>query len=436
MPWKWDTILWDRDGWMSGVGREFQGLDDGSVAIRVWSSNEQAYANDVYHEEQEIVPLRSADGGLNWERYDGPMLEENQTRLSDGTLVKVFSGGAVSLEEKRELVARIGGNPETVRREGNDLWPEEKRAELEGQGYVVESSFPGIVGTLSCLSCSRSYDDGETYEYRKIKGVPRLARTYGSFRRVMELQDGTLLAACTGRRKRNDPEFSYLLRSTDRGETWAFHVLAEDGSRRLQFNETALLKLPNGRVLAMMRCHRAGEGVGNYLYQSFSDDRGITWTPFERTPIWGYPAQLILLRNNSVLCTYAHRRHPYGVRACLSYDFGETWDYENEKILRDDSLPGLVWYPTSIQLDDDTILTAYSLSKVPRVPYREDDQIGPTEDLLVHARKRVGPERKWYGGYHGYAAVSRYTEDYVRAPGQVTNRTRDSLQETGHDEEG
>ena len=435
MSWKHDTILRDRDGWMSGVGREFQRLGDGIVAIRVRSTNEQAYANDVYHAEQEIIPLRSADRGLTWECYDGPILEENQTRLSDGTLIKVFSGGVVPFEEKRALIARVGGNPETVRREGNDLWPEEKRDELERQGYVVESSFPGIVGTLTGLSCSRSFDDGRTCEYRRIEGLPWLARTYGSFRSVLELQDGTLLAACTGQRTRSSPDFSYALRSTDRGNTWHFHVLAEDTHCRLQFNETALLELPNGRVLAMMRCHRAGEGVGNYLYRSFSDDGGVTWTSFERTPIWGYPAQLILLRSKAVLCTYAHRRHPYGVRACLSGDFGETWDYENEKIIRDDSLPGLVWYPTSIQLDDDTILTAYSLSKIPRVPYREDDQIGPTEDLLVHARKRVGPERRWHGGYHGYAAVSRYTEDYVRGPGQVTSRTRDSLTETGHDEE-
>ena len=71
MPWKLDSILRDRDGWMSGVGREFQRLDDGSVALRVWSTNEQAYANDVYHEEQEIIPLRSSDRGLTWERYDG-----------------------------------------------------------------------------------------------------------------------------------------------------------------------------------------------------------------------------------------------------------------------------------------------------------------------------------------------------------------------------
>src|SRR5206468_515456 len=113
------------------------------------------------------------------------------------------------------------------------------------------------------------------------------------------------------------------------------HTIAEDRTFKLQFNETEVLQLPDGRILAMMRCHKFRDHVGNYLFQSYSQDGGVTWTPFKKTPIWGYPPQLILCKSGAVLCTYAHRRHPYGVRACLSRDLGETWDYENEKIIRD-----------------------------------------------------------------------------------------------------
>ena len=434
MAWKWDRVLWDRDGWMASVGRAFQRLDDATVAIRVGSSNEQAYANDVYHEESEQFVLRTADGGLTWQRYDGPVLEERQRRLRDGTLVKLYSG-SMSLEEKRAIVAAAGANPETVRREGNDLWTESKRAELQQKGYRIESTYPGIIGTMTAISCSRSFDGGKSCEHRRVESLPFLARTYGSFRAVIELEDGTLVGGCTGQRSVDSPDFSYALRSTDRGETWTFHPIAEDATRKLQFNETDLLELPNGRILAMIRCHRAGEKTGNYLYRSFSDDAGQTWTPFERTVIWGYPAHLMMLRGGKVLCTYAHRRHPFGVRACVSHDLGETWDYENEKIIRDDSLPGLVWYPTSNQLDDGTILTAYSVSKIPRIPYREDDVVSPHEDLLVHKRMRMGERRRWVGGYHGYVAVSRYTEDFVRNPGQATSRTGWDRGGTGHDEE-
>jgi len=53
---------------------------------------------------------------------------------------------------------------------------------------------------------------------------------------------------------------------------------------------------------------------------------------------------------------------------------------------------------------------------------------------LIHRRTRRGERREWWGGYHAILGVSRYTEDYVRAPGQVTSRTMWD-QGTGHDEE-
>ena len=56
----------------------------------------------------------------------------------------------------------------------------------------------------------------------------------------------------------------------------------------------------------------------------------LTWSRPEATPIWGYPPQLALPKNGAIHCVYAHRRYPYGIRACLSYDDGTTWDIENE----------------------------------------------------------------------------------------------------------
>ncbi|HZQ21647.1 MAG TPA: sialidase family protein [Terriglobales bacterium] len=419
--WKWDTILWDADRQVAGIGREFIRLGDASLALRVHWNDEQGYTNDVYSAHAGQFVIRSVDSGFTWQRYDDPVLDENQTRLRNGELVKVYSGGQ-AIEEKRELLHQVGANPDTASIEGNDLWPESMRAELEGKGYVVEKSFPGIIGTLTSLSCSISVDGGKTYIRRKID-LPPLARTYGSFRRCIELRDGTILAACCGRRKANSPEFNFVLRSVDQGRTWSFHVIADDGAARLQFNETEIHELPDRRILAMFRCHHMGESVGNYLYQSTSEDGGKSWTAFRRTPIWGYPPQLITLSSGAVLVTYAHRRHPFGVRACLSRNGGETWDYENEKIICDDSLPGLVQYPTSSQLDDGTILTAYAISKIPRIPYRPDDQVGPDTDLLIHRRQRIGKDQHWVGGYHGFAGLSRYTEDYIRAPGQTTSKT-------------
>ena len=88
--------------------------------------------------------------------------------------------------------------------------------------------------------------------------------------------------------------------------------------------------------------------------------------------MWGYPADLRLLRNGNLLCTYGYRRKPYGIRACFSRDGGETWDTEHEVVLRDDALsggtghgkgyPGDLGYPRTVELDDGSFLTAYYIT--------------------------------------------------------------------------
>ena len=438
MAWKWDRTIYDRDRWMASTGRSFTRLEDGSLAITVHASNEQSYGNDIYKMESETFALRSADLGVTWERWKEPLPPDRAACLSGGkTVIQIISGGATSVDEKRETLRQAGANPETAGRGGYDLWPASKQAEFEAQDFSVNQSFPGIIGTLFTLTVGISTDGGRTFTDRTIEELPRLARTSG-FSGVKELSDGAIIAACMGRRGRGDMEFAYLLRSEDRGVSWSFHPIAEDPSNANEWPETDVIELPNGRILAMHRHHKAGSPVGDYLWQNFSDDGGKTWSQPEETPIWGYPPYLLVLGSGKLLVTYAHRRHPYGVRACMSSNNGESWDLDNEKIIRDDSLPGLVWYPTTTQLEDGTLLSAYSMSKMPRILYREDDQVGPTEDLVIHSRKRVGEDRHWLGGYHGFAAVSRYTEDYVRAPGQETSRTMfdEGFQaRTGHDEE-
>ena len=56
---------------------------------------------------------------------------------------------------------------------------------------------------------------------------------------------------------------------------------------------------------------------------------------------------------------YGHRRDPFGIRACLSSDQGETWDIENEIILRDDLESSNLGYPTSIVQEDGGLFTVY-----------------------------------------------------------------------------
>jgi hypothetical protein len=115
--------------------------------------------------------------------------------------------------------------------------------------------------------------------------------------------------------------------------------------------------LPDGQLLAMLRCGEPGKY--EYLYQARSTDSGHTWTGLKRTPMWGHPAHLLVLADGRLLCTYGYRRPPYGVRACVSHDQGGTWDIEREIVLRDDGGSRDLGYPSSAQLADGKVVTVY-----------------------------------------------------------------------------
>jgi hypothetical protein len=84
----------------------------------------------------------------------------------------------------------------------------------------------------------------------------------------------------------------------------------------------------------------------------------------------------------------------------VSRDAGKTWDVANAKIIRDDTLPGLVGYPSSVQLNDGTIFTLYNNLRVGNI--KPGDNFKYKEALQVHPP------------LHSYIAGSLYTEDYIR----------------------
>ena len=48
-----------------------------------------------------------------------------------------------------------------------------------------------------------------------------------------------------------------------------------------------------------------------------------------------------------------------GQRACISADGGQTWDYENEIVLRNDAPSDDLGYPATIECADGSLLTVY-----------------------------------------------------------------------------
>ena len=76
---------------------------------------------------------------------------------------------------------------------------------------------------------------------------------------------------------------------------------------------------------------------------------------------------LIQLKNGWVLVSYGYRLAPYGERACISRDEGKTWDTAHEINLTNGPGPDL-GYPSSVQLDDGSILTVYYQAEKLNVP--------------------------------------------------------------------
>ncbi len=159
-------------------------------------------------------------------------------------------------------------------------------------------------------------------------------------------------------------------RSRDYGRSWepagiaTYTMYLEGTTDYVWYDEPFLCVMPD---LCWIFCARVDlDGFARIIR---STDRGRTWEAVRKTPVWGYPQHLLPLRDGRLLMTYGYRRAPLGVRACISSDQGQTWDVDNEIVLRmDGGTPpgqprivddGDLGYPTSIQLADGTILTVY-----------------------------------------------------------------------------
>ena len=132
------------------------------------------------------------------------------------------------------------------------------------------------------------------------------------------------------------------------------------------YNETTLLQLPTGALLAVMR----SADESKYLATAVSRDRGYTWTvPKRITARSEHPGDLLLLANGQVLLTFGVRHKPFGVQAMLSKDGGENWDYKHRLMLAWDGDHGDLGYPISIERRDGRIVTAYYIVYGPYDPF-------------------------------------------------------------------
>ncbi|MEZ4659716.1 MAG: sialidase family protein [Caldilineaceae bacterium] len=117
--------------------------------------------------------------------------------------------------------------------------------------------------------------------------------------------------------------------------------------------------LPSGRILAAMRCQIDARNAWPELFAS--DDGGCTWRFVTRISDWGGPTHLLQLADGRLLATYGYRVKPYGIRARVSEDEGQSWG--PEIILRDDAGSWDLGYPRAVQMSNGQVMVVYYFNR-------------------------------------------------------------------------
>ena len=223
------------------------------------------------------------------------------------------------------------------------------------------------MGNQESLVC-RSTDGGKTFTIEGSFNHPPNVTTAVPFGDVVKAAGNRLAVSCYSspddHLEDEAADSAWIYFSDDDGRTWGdARIIGAD-----RYNETDLLDLNDGKMLAASRTTKTG-----HTEIFASDDGGQTWTcrgPV--TPAMHMPAHLLHLQDKSVLLTYGVRlRGMLGVCTMISRDEGVTWDAPrvlfNTNVYKSNTSPEGTdgGYPSSLQLADGTILTAYYCQRIP-----------------------------------------------------------------------
>ena len=345
-----DTVLVHKDPWAYISHPSIAILADGEwIAVFNHSRRREPRMHPPTDPLFRNLLSRSADGGATWSEptfvpdFDWYGVEcPGISCLRDGTAVLSqwrFAWYPLPLAHKRwregECVAlyldEIGWTEDLT--EGD--WSRSR--------YAWARGYHGLYVHLS-------RDGGRLWEHTTRIDTSPYA---GGFTRtgVVELSDGRL-AYALGSHPFNT--HAYAVFSADGGRTWGPSVTI-GSTEGFAFPEPHLAEVAPGEIYCILR----DSGTTGYLHASRSTNGGTTWSPIERTPMYGHPGHLLSLQDGRLLCSYGHRSAPYGIRACLSEDGGRTWQIEKEIVLRDDLPNSDLGYPTTIEYAPGQLFCCY-----------------------------------------------------------------------------
>lgn len=331
-------------GWPFNGG--FWHFGDGELLVG-FNRNKCPYKtlDDVRHSQiqlggGQLVVMRSKDGGYTWP------LEELK----------------VVVRSKAELRSKILHYPP----ERSPL-PKPKPADFSNPDVAMAVETPlGRERGPTAYFITR--DRGRTWEGPHLL-YSRVFETLQARPSYVLRPDGVLLWFLQGTRwdefrrgdKIREPEGRPLIfASTDGAVTWNFlaYITPPLSEPPKICPHPAIL--PDGRIVVALR-NLWPDFRFHWTEVYVSEDGGLTWRFLSRVNEWGAPASLLVLRDGRLLCTYGYRVPPYGVRAKISDDGGETWG--REIILRDDGGSPDLGYPRTALLPDGRVIAVYYFNK-------------------------------------------------------------------------
>lgn len=290
--------------------------------------------------EQHVCPfgrvefMQSSDDGRTWS-WPRVLLDSPIDDRDAGILET--SGGSLLLTTFSSLAYQTHGALDQTEGEQRKRW-------LAAHNRLPDEQRKKQLGTWML----RSTDAGVTWSspYR----VP-LNSPHGP----IQLSDNRLLYA--GKELWSDERRIGVAESTDDGKSWNWlaEIPTRDGDDHQQYHELHAVETADNRIIAHIRNHN--EPNQNETLQTESSDGGKTWSKPHPINVWGLPSHLLRLHDDRLLMTYGYRRDPFGNQARLSEDHGKTWS--KPITLSDDGHSGDLGYPSTVQLNDRSLLTAW-----------------------------------------------------------------------------
>jgi len=286
---------------------------------------------------------------------------------------------------------------------GNMSWPVKLHKSMDGGRSWQPMEHTPLVGKEGSLTCLKdgallftsesldgvaySDDGGRTWEHTSFNTPMEDEYQFvGPIRAPIIHPNKTIsLMRCVGTGEEGVPEGhishkckAWLVHSTDGGRTWPDWTEVEvwDDTFPL-FYEADFARMPDGRILASSRREwmhpingkplpyppgtMPNDHAASHIVLLESIDEGRTWSePREFLQYSEVHAQLTLLHDDRLLCTYTNYHLPFGVVGVVSYDYGKTWDLEHPVQLALSNGAKTGW-ATTRELPDGTLVTIYAM---------------------------------------------------------------------------